>query len=88
MMDNILNVLKQHQQTAVDKGYNVFCTYLQGSQNYNLHTAESDIDTKTIVIPTVNEIVLNKIPASTTHVLDYNSHDDQKDIRIMFNTFS
>lgn len=87
MTNDIQKELKRHQQTAIDNGYNVFCTYLQGSQNYNLHTSQSDIDTKTIVIPTIDDIVLNKKPISTTHVLNDNSHDDQKDIRVMFQTF-
>jgi len=86
-MDKIQETLKLHQQTAIDKGYNVFCTYLQGSQNYSLDYEGSDIDTKTITIPSIDDIVLNKKPVSTTHVLDDNSHDDQKDIRVMFSTF-
>lgn len=87
MDENIKKELKIHQQTAIDKGLNVFCTYLQGSQNYGLAYEDSDIDTKTIVIPSIDEIVLNKKPVSTTHVLADNSHNDEKDIRLIFSTF-
>ena len=86
-MLDIQSELVKHQQTATDKGHIVFGTYLQGSQNYGLEAPESDIDTKTIVIPKLDEIILNKKPVSTTHILEDNSHDDQKDIRLMFSTF-
>ena len=46
-----MNEVLKHQQTAIDKNYLVFGTYLQGSQNYKLDLPTSDIDTKTIVIP-------------------------------------
>ena len=35
-MDNLMNEVLKHQQTAINKGYLVFGTYLQGSQNYKL----------------------------------------------------
>ena len=86
-MNNLMNEILKHQQTAIDKNYLVFGTYLQGSQNYKLDLPTSDVDTKTIVIPTFEDIALNRKPISTTHILDDNSHDDQKDIRLMFSTF-
>lgn len=86
-MKEIIKSVLEHQQTAIDKGLIVFGTYLQGSQNYKLDIPTSDIDTKTIVIPKLNEIILNKSSVSTTHVLADNSHDDEKDIRLMFSTF-
>lgn len=60
---------------------------LQGSQNYNLDTPDSDIDTKLIVIPTFKDICLNCKPVSTTHILDNNEHIDFKDIRLYMETF-
>ena len=69
----------------------LFALCLQGSQNYDLdiYTDEykSDIDTKAIIIPSFEEIVLNKKPISTTHILDNNEHIDIKDIRLMFDNF-
>lgn len=60
---------------------------LQGSQNYNLDTPDSDIDTKLIVIPTFKDICLNCKPVSTTHILDNNEHLDAKDVRLYINCF-
>jgi len=69
----------------------LFAICLQGSQNYELdiYTDEykSDIDTKAIVIPSLEEIVLNKKPISTTHILSNNEHLDIKDIRLYFENF-
>lgn len=69
----------------------LFALCLQGSQNYNLdiYTDEyrSDIDTKAIVIPDLKDVVLNKKPISTTHVLPNNEHIDIKDIRLMFESY-
>ena len=61
--------------------------FLQGSQNYGLDYEGSDVDTKCIVLPSWEDIVLNKKPVSTTHVLDNDEHLDAKDIRLMFNCF-
>lgn len=69
----------------------LFCLCLQGSQNYGLdiYTEEykSDIDTKAIVIPSLYDVVSNKKPISTTHVLPNNEHLDVKDIRLYFDNF-
>ena len=42
--------------------------FLQGSQNYGLELPTSDVDTKLIVVPTFEDIALNKKPVSTTYV--------------------
>lgn len=60
---------------------------LQGSQNYHLDTPTSDIDTKLILVPSLNDLIFNKKAVSTTHVLPNNEHVDWKDIRLMFETF-
>lgn len=70
-----------------DMGYEVLGVFLQGSQNYDLDYEGSDIDTKAIVLPTLEQIILNKKPVSTTHVLPSNEHVDIKDIRLMFDCF-
>ena len=54
---------------------------LQGSQNYQLDTENSDIDTKCILVPSFKDIALIKEPVSTTHILENNEHLDAKDIR-------
>ena len=68
-------------------GYNVLGVFLQGSQNYGLSDKDSDIDTKAIIIPTLDEIVKNSQPVSTTLVLKTNEHIDVKDIRLMHKNF-
>ena len=50
--------------------------YIQGSQNYCLDTADSDIDTKLIVTPTMREVAMASTPISTTHFRANNEHTD------------
>ena len=68
-----------------------FVLVIQGSQNYGLdiYTEEykSDIDTKMLVIPSLEDIVYNKKPISTTYILPNNEHIDIKDIRLYFDNF-
>lgn len=89
----IFNGLQRHYE-EFKKCYpnqTLFYLAIQGSQNYNLdiYTDEykSDIDTKAIVIPSLEEVVMNKKPISTTHILPNNEHLDIKDIRLMFDNF-
>ena len=69
----------------------IFALVLQGSQNYGLdiytEDYKSDIDTKVLVIPSLEDVVMNKKPISTTHVLSNNEHLDIKDIRLYFDNF-
>ena len=65
----------------------IVCLALQGSQNYQLDTEFSDVDTKLIIVPTFEEIAMNKQPLSTTHVRENDEHIDFKDIRLYINTF-
>lgn len=67
-------------------GYEVVCVCLQGSQNYNLDTDKSDIDTKAIVLPKFSDFIDNAKAVSTTIVLPSTEHIDVKDIRVMFDT--
>ena len=61
--------------------------FLQGSQNYGLDYEGSDIDTKCIVLPTLEDLIFNRKPVSTTHVLPNEEHLDLKDVRLYFQTF-
>ena len=61
--------------------------FYQGSGNYGLDVENSDVDTKLIVLPTVDEIVFNKKPISTTHIRENDEHIDLKDVRLYFQTF-
>lgn len=60
---------------------------LQGSQNYGLDDEESDVDTKLLLVPTLDEIIFNKKPVSTTHIRENEEHIDVKDIRLYWQCF-
>lgn len=79
--------LRHDVKYVTSLGYKVFGVFLQGSQNYHLDYEGSDIDTKCIILPSFEDIVLNKKPVSTTLVLEDNSHIDLKDIRLMWECF-
>lgn len=61
--------------------------FLQGSQNYGLEYEDSDVDSKLIVVPSFEEIAMNRSPVSTTHVRTNDEHIDFKDIRLYMQTF-
>lgn len=70
------------------KTHTRFFTALQGSQNYRLDDVESDVDTKTLVVPRVEDLILNKSRVSTTLLVEPTiEHADVKDIREMFTCF-
>lgn len=51
-------------------------TLLYGSQNYNLHSEHSDVDTKTLVVPTLREYVMGKGKVSLD--VDYGVNNTDK----------
>lgn len=61
--------------------------FLQGSQNYELDTPESDIDTWLIVLPTMDDLIFGKQPVSKELMLPDGEHCCVKDIRLAFNMF-
>lgn len=70
----------------VEKGYKVVSVNLYGSQNYDCDTPESDYDFKAIIVPALDDIVLNKKPVS--HDIEFNGGlIDIKDIRLMFDNY-
>lgn len=72
----------------VQKKYDVFFTALQGSQNYLLADEESDVDTKSIVIPNLRNLIFDKKWVSETLIVEpTEEHADVKDIRAMFDCF-
>ena len=90
MKDSILRKrLLEHWEDAL-KLYpreRIVALVLQGSQNYGLDDAESDVDTKLLLVPTLDEIIFNKKPVSITHVRDNDEHIDAKDIRLYWQCF-
>ena len=61
--------------------------FYQGSGNYGLDMENSDVDTKLLVVPSFNDIAMNKQPVSTTHVRPNNEHIDFKDVRLYMQNF-
>lgn len=52
--------LQEYKSDLESKGHHVYAIMLKGSQNYNLHDSESDIDANAILIPSLSEIRHNK----------------------------
>lgn len=90
MDEKVLKRVFEHAEYVENKmpDYPRIFTALQGSQNYGLADAESDVDTKTLVIPVFEELVFTKSRVSTTlEVAPTIEHADVKDVREMFNCF-
>jgi hypothetical protein len=80
----IMDRLYEHWEDAL-KLYpldRIVCLVLQGSQNYGLADEESDVDSKLLLAPTLDEIIFNKKPVSTTHIRANDEHIDAKDVRL------
>ena len=84
--EKIFERLRADYEKVAEK-HTVLGVFLQGSQNYGLDYEGSDIDTKAIIIPSLEDIVLNRKPVSTTWILESNEHIDVKDIRLMHECF-
>lgn len=84
----VMDKVQKHYQEALelypaDRIIGIFC---QGSQNYGLDYEGSDIDTKCLLVPTLEDIIFNKKPISTTHIRTNEEHIDFKDIRLFLTT--
>ena len=79
----IMEKVQEHYQEALEyfPEERIVGIFLQGSQNYGLDTANSDIDTKLIVTPSLSELATIAAPISTTHIRENNEHIDFKDVR-------
>ena len=85
----IMERVREHYNEALEhfpEDRIVGCFY-QGSGNYCLDTPNSDVDTKLILTPTLDDIIFNRKPISTTYIRANDEHTDWKDVRLMFQTF-
>ena len=86
----IMERVSQHHQAALDyvekKGGYIIGTFLHGSQNYNLDTEESDVDTVSIYVPTVDFAIVNS-PKNHQLIMEDGSNEycTIKDIRNYIN---
>jgi len=81
--------VEEHLIEAINTGLNInkiFFIALEGSQNYQLNLPTSDIDTKLIILPTLNDFVFNHKPISTTHIRENGEHTSITDIRNYFSS--
>lgn len=88
----IMKRVNEHFEYLKSCGYEVMFTALQGSQNYGLDEYSdeytSDIDTKSVVLPSLDDFVYNEKPISTIRIMpDSEEHAEVKDIRVMFEMF-
>ena len=70
----VQNQIQQHYDKLISLGYNVVGVFLYGSQNYELDYSGSDVDSKAIILPTLNDIVFNRQPVSTTLDISVRMH--------------
>lgn len=89
LKEDIMMRLKEHYKAAaaIIPENRIVGIFLQGSQNYGMATEKSDVDTKCIIVPSFEDIIFNKQPLSTTHILSNDEHIDFKDVRLIFNNF-
>lgn len=86
---DIIKKLKQQKSIIESQGYKVAYISLYGSQNYGLdvHTEDyqSDLDMKAVIVPTLDDLINNSKPISTTIQTEW-GECDLKDIRTYFET--
>ena len=90
MDEKVLKRVSEHAQyvEAQLQNCSLFFTALQGSQNYNLADKESDVDTKSLVIPSLRSLIFDSQQVSKTLIVEpTEEHADAKDIRGMFDCF-
>lgn len=81
---NIMDRVQEHLESAIEYCNDYFVIALQGSQNYGIADAESDIDTKCLTIPPFSHLVFNERPMNTVHLMANDEHCDLKDMREYF----
>ena len=81
--------LKEHRAAVLAAGFkeeNIVGIFTYGSQNYGVATETSDWDTKAIIVPSYEELVLRP-PVSREIHLENGEHCEVKDIREIVNMF-
>lgn len=77
-----------HASLATERyGERAWVTMLYGSQNYELDTEESDVDVKTMIFPTIEDVILGRKMVSTDVAAPDGSLNNVKDYRGMFQNY-
>ena len=80
----ILEAVRRHHEMVESKGYIVVMTSLCGSQNYDLDDEKSDIDTYSLILPSLEELALAREPYAGIMFAE-DGHCNIKDIRLALN---
>lgn len=80
-IEEIMNAVKTHHEHVMNHGHIVLMTSLIGSQNYNLATSKSDIDTFSLTLPSFEDLMKGKEPETGVIPTD-DGFCNYKDIRI------
>ena len=77
-----MDALKEHKARVLETyaESQLLGIFVYGSQNYGIDTEFSDVDTKAILVPSIEDLCLNS-PISKEIHLDNNEHCEIKDIR-------
>lgn len=77
-----MDALKEHKAKVLETyaESQLLGVFVYGSQNYGIDIEFSDVDTKAILVPTIEDLCLNS-PVSREIHLDNNEHCEIKDIR-------
>lgn len=81
---NLMNAVLRHHKMVEDKEFECVMTVLVGSQNYKLDTENSDIDTFTFVLPSVDDLAYARDAAAG----EFDAGDGKcmyKDVRVALN---
>lgn len=87
--EQIMTCVREHYHDALEyfPKDRIICLSLAGSQNYGLDMENSDVDTKLVVVPSFNDVAMNKQPVSTTHIRENGEHIGFHDVRLYIPTF-
>lgn len=84
LKENVMKRVREHYKKIYDEfGDRLVGVFLIGSQNYELDTEGSDVDTIAIVMPSISEITFLSPPYSTTIVVENEEHIVIKDLRLV-----
>jgi hypothetical protein len=81
--NKILRRLQEHRAAVEADGQKVIFIGLVGSQNYGLETENSDVDTRAIVVPSVESVIMVRPVISYTHIMENDEHCDVKQMSEM-----
>lgn len=84
LKEKVMKRVREHYKKIYDEfGDRLVGVFLIGSQNYELDTEDSDVDTIAIVMPSISEITFLSPPYSTTIVVENEEHIVIKDLRLV-----